>query len=112
MFCLGGQAEVQAAYEEEFAAYEAGLYREQPRDWLATSWQGDALQVSPSYTHAVLPAPWPEALLCFSAAHVVSAHETRALLQRNKALLRPQWLIADTKSQILISISDNLHRED
>jgi hypothetical protein len=57
MFFLGGQAEVQAAYEEEFAAYEAGLYREQPRDWLATSWQGDALQVSPSYIHAVLPAP-------------------------------------------------------
>ncbi len=48
---MGGQAEVQAKFEEEFAAYEAGLYREQPRDWLATSWQGDALQVIP---HAII----------------------------------------------------------
>ncbi|BDA49631.1 probable 2-oxoglutarate dehydrogenase E1 component [Coccomyxa sp. Obi] len=42
------KAEVQAKFEEEFASYEAGLYREQPRDWLATSWQGDALQAMAS----------------------------------------------------------------
>lgn len=46
MWGLAVQAEVQAKFEEEFASYEAGLYREQPRDWLATSWQGDALQVA------------------------------------------------------------------
>jgi len=40
------KAQIEGQYEEEFAAYESGLYREQPRDWLATSWQGDALQVT------------------------------------------------------------------
>lgn len=38
------QEEIQRQYEEEYAAYEAGTYREQPHDWLGTSWQGDALQ--------------------------------------------------------------------
>lgn len=40
------KAQIEGQYQEEFAAYESGLYREQPRDWLATSWQGDALQVT------------------------------------------------------------------
>ena len=38
------QAEIQGQYEAEFAAFEAGEYLERPQEWLATSWQGDALQ--------------------------------------------------------------------
>lgn len=33
-------------YEAEYAAFEAGAYMERAKDWLATSWQGDALQVN------------------------------------------------------------------
>ena len=40
------QREVRKHLEEEHAAVQAGMYRQSPQDWLASSWQGDALQVS------------------------------------------------------------------
>ncbi len=43
LFCE--QEELQQQYEAEYAAYKAGAYTERVHDWLATSWQGDALQV-------------------------------------------------------------------
>ena len=43
--CWGKQAEVQDMYEREHAAYEGGSYKVQAQDWLASSWQGNALQV-------------------------------------------------------------------
>lgn len=39
------QGELQRQYDAEYAAFEAGAYTERVQDWLATSWQGDALQV-------------------------------------------------------------------
>ncbi len=73
MWGLAVQAEVQAKFEEEFASYEAGLYREQPRDWLATSWQGDALQVGPFY-------------ICFADLSALAKH-SHTCLSRNGSLM-------------------------
>ena len=42
------QAEVQQQYEQEFEAFQKGKYKESAENWLQSSWQGDALQVSPS----------------------------------------------------------------
>ena len=42
---MSTQAELRRQYEAEYAAFEAGAYTERVHDWLATSWQGDALQV-------------------------------------------------------------------
>ena len=33
-------------YEQEFEAFESGKYKESAQNWLHSSWQGDALQVS------------------------------------------------------------------
>lgn len=33
-------------YDEDYEAYKAGKYRETAANWLSSSWQGDALQVS------------------------------------------------------------------
>ena len=49
------QEELRQQYEAEYAAYEAGAYTERVHDWLATSWQGDALQVG---LHSAIPCIW------------------------------------------------------
>ncbi len=80
------QAEVQAKFEEEFASYEAGLYREQPRDWLATSWQGDALQVGLfCIRHVELSLHPKHSLTCLSSS-LQSGVRCNVALQR-------AWLI-------------------
>lgn len=38
-------AEVMAGFQEEWAAAHRGLYRESARQFLSSSWQGDALAV-------------------------------------------------------------------
>ena len=40
------QAKVQQQYEQEFEAFQKGKYKESAENWLQSSWQGDALQVS------------------------------------------------------------------
>ena len=41
----GAQEDIRQHFERELAAHESGMYRQSPQHWLATSWQGDALQV-------------------------------------------------------------------
>ena len=41
----GAQEDIRKHFERELAAHESGMYRQSPQHWLATSWQGDALQV-------------------------------------------------------------------
>lgn len=50
------QAEVHQQYEQEFEAFQKGKYKESAENWLQSSWQGDALQVS-------LPPSLPSLLL-------------------------------------------------
>lgn len=49
------QREVRKHLEEEHAAVQAGMYRQSPQDWLASSWQGDALQVILASQSCLLP---------------------------------------------------------
>ncbi len=43
-FCC--QEELGKHFEAELASHESGMHRQSPQHFLATSWQGDALQVS------------------------------------------------------------------
>ena len=40
------QEELGEHFERELAAHESGVHRQSPQHFLATSWQGDALQVT------------------------------------------------------------------
>lgn len=46
------QAQAAEQYEQEFAAFQSGKYKESAQNWLQSSWQGDALQVC-RFSHAL-----------------------------------------------------------
>ena len=45
MWARSVQAQAAEQYEQEFAAFQSGKYKESAQNWLQSSWQGDALQV-------------------------------------------------------------------
>lgn len=49
-------AEVAASFEREWAAAQAGAYRESAKEFLSSSWQGDALAVRRARARGPRPA--------------------------------------------------------